>query len=61
MKVNCIYVEVFTLDSGVKSAVRENKKHEKHDELCSRKEFTPGMRKMIHRLVKVKREGSISK
>ena len=29
MKVNCIYVEVFTLDSGVKSAVRENKKHEK--------------------------------
>ena len=32
-----------------------------HDELCSRKEFSPGMRKMIHRLVKVKREGSISK
>ena len=22
-----------------------------HDELCSRKEFSPGMRKMIHRLV----------
>ena len=29
MKVNCIYVEVFFLDSGVKSAVREKKKHEK--------------------------------
>ena len=23
-----------------------------HDELCSRKEFLPGMRKMIHRLTK---------
>ena len=33
----------------------------KHDELCSRKEFSAGMRKMIHRLVKVKREDSISK
>ena len=32
-----------------------------HDELCSRKEFSPGIRKMVHRLVKVKREGSISK
>ena len=29
VKVNCIYVEVFTLDSGAKSAVREKKKHEK--------------------------------
>ena len=30
MKVNCIYVEVFTLDSGVKSAVREKKNTKKH-------------------------------
>ena len=29
MKVNCIYVEVFTLDSGFKSAVTEKKKYEK--------------------------------
>ena len=29
VKVNCIYVEVFPLDSGVKSAVREKKKARK--------------------------------
>ena len=30
VKVNCIYVEVFPLDSGAKSAVREKKKNNKN-------------------------------
>ena len=42
-------------------AVLRNTISSLHDELCSRKEFSPGMHKMIHRLVKVKREGSVSK